>query len=73
MKKANKSPCVVGFRGMPDGLAIGVTSVEPSTLKRVPEILDGLGKAGAGWRSCKIALLTDVVILTINIWGYHIR
>lgn len=31
--------------GMPDGLAIGVTSVEPSTLKRVPEILDGLGKA----------------------------
>lgn len=31
--------------GMPDGLAIGVTTVNPTTLKHVPEILDGLGQA----------------------------
>lgn len=36
---------ITSLSGMPDGLAIGVTTVNPTTLKHVPEILDGLGQA----------------------------
>lgn len=53
--------------GMPDGLAIGVTTVDPASLKWIPEILDGLGKA-KGWATVKRVARGVQGLVVVNGW-----